>query len=136
MCMLFYRIVFRKLTCLLFMLPTFQLTLDGAASQFKQKYNLYHMSQMQISLGLSISWYFFATSHGKGVVDGLGGTAKRMAMNATKAQQRVSNCKELHAVVARKMPTTRVVHVPKTEIDATTEAYLDSVVDCLPIPLH
>ena len=50
---------------------------DGAGSQFKQKFlfsNLYHWEQEH---QLNLKWNFFATSHGKGVVDGLGGSVKR-----------------------------------------------------------
>ena len=46
---------------------------DGASSQFKQMYlfsSLYTWEQHHVHM----VWNFFATSHGKGVVDGLGGT--------------------------------------------------------------
>ena len=46
---------------------------DGAGSQFKQRFlfsNLHYWEQ-----DLKLTWNFFATSHGKGVVDGLLGTA-------------------------------------------------------------
>ena len=46
---------------------------DGAASQFKQQYlfsNL-HVWEKGISVGLTRN--IFATSHGKGAVDGIGG---------------------------------------------------------------
>ena len=49
---------------------------DCAGSQFKQRFlfsNLYYWKKQH----LSIVWIFFVTSHGKGVVDGLGGTVKR-----------------------------------------------------------
>ena len=35
----------------------------------------------------NISWNFFATSHGKGAVDGVGGVLKRTAWNKVKARQ-------------------------------------------------
>ena len=50
---------------------------DGPSSQFKNKYMASFYSILQRK-GLSIQWNFFATSHGKGVVDGLGGTVKRV----------------------------------------------------------
>ena len=46
---------------------------DGAASQFKQRFTLCEITL----LGKSLSWNFFGTGHGKGVVDGIGGTLKR-----------------------------------------------------------
>lgn len=41
----------------------------------------YHTLQKK---GLRIKWPFFATSHGKGVIDGLGETVKRMVFTLCK----------------------------------------------------
>ena len=59
---------------------------DGPSSQFKNKYmaGFYHTLQRK---GLKIKWHFFATSHGKGVVDGLGGTVKRMVWSAVSTRK-------------------------------------------------
>ena len=46
---------------------------DGAASQFKQRFTLCEITQLEKNL----SWNFFATGHGKGTVDGIGETLKR-----------------------------------------------------------
>ena len=46
---------------------------DGAASQFKQRYLLCALTFLE----RNISWNFFASSHGKGPVDGVGGITKR-----------------------------------------------------------
>ncbi|CAF1292332.1 unnamed protein product [Adineta steineri] len=51
---------------------------DGAGSQFKQRFLFRNLTQMSNYYNLNFSWHFFATSHGKGVVDGLGGTVKRI----------------------------------------------------------
>ena len=54
-----------------------QWTSDGPTSQFKQRFlfsNLHHWEQDH---DITIRMNFFATSHGKGVVDGIGGTVKR-----------------------------------------------------------
>lgn len=49
---------------------------DGAASQFKNKYIWAFLSITfnQIFLKVSVKWHYFATSHGKGAVDGVGST--------------------------------------------------------------
>jgi len=54
---------------------------DGPSSQFKNKFmaGFYHTLQRK---GLRIKWHFFATCHGKGVVDGLGRTVKRTVWSA------------------------------------------------------
>jgi len=68
---------------------------DGPSSQFKNKYMASFYSILQRK-GLSIQWNFFATSHGKGVVDGLGGTVKRVVREAvlTRKVSSVLNAKE------------------------------------------
>ncbi|CAF5070896.1 unnamed protein product [Rotaria magnacalcarata] len=48
---------------------------DGAASQFKQRYLIRNLARMSNNFSFLLSWHFFATSHAKGVVDGIGGTA-------------------------------------------------------------
>ena len=45
---------------------------DGASSQFKQKYMFTNLTFFQEIYDGSITWNFFATSHGKGAVDGIG----------------------------------------------------------------
>ena len=58
---------------------------DGAVSQFKNKYIFQLLCYLQEKLKLSLAWHFFATSHGKGAVDGIGGSVKRMALDAVKS---------------------------------------------------
>ena len=55
---------------------------DGAASQSKQRFTLCEINLQ----GKSLSWSFFATDHGKGVVDGIGGTLKRDVHKAALAK--------------------------------------------------
>ena len=52
---------------------------DGAGSQFKNRYTLSGiLAPTELHPGLQyIDWSFFATAHGKGPVDGVGGTVKR-----------------------------------------------------------
>jgi hypothetical protein len=50
---------------------------DGAASQFKNRFTLSLVHFAPEDFGVTMSWNFFATSHGKSSADGLGGTVKR-----------------------------------------------------------
>lgn len=52
---------------------------DGAASQYKNRKNFYNICQFNKDFGLDAEWHFFATSHGKGPCDGIGGQFKRQA---------------------------------------------------------
>ena len=46
---------------------------DGASQHFKQRYTLAHAS---LETRAAVNWHFFATSHGKGAVDGVGEQSK------------------------------------------------------------
>lgn len=49
---------------------------DGPRTEFKNKYMVYYLMDMSSKLNRAISWKFFATGHGKGVCDGIGGASK------------------------------------------------------------
>ena len=52
---------------------------NGAASQYKNKYDFLNLINHKNDFGINAEWHFFATSHGKGACDGIGGTVKRHA---------------------------------------------------------
>lgn len=56
---------------------------DGAGSQYKNKYNFFNLALQKTKLRIKCEWNFFATSHGKGACDGLGGALKRQAYRAS-----------------------------------------------------
>lgn len=56
---------------------------DGASAQYKNKKNFMNLCFHQEDFGLTAEWHFFATSHGKGPCDGIGGATKRLAMRAS-----------------------------------------------------
>ncbi|CAF1300842.1 unnamed protein product [Rotaria socialis] len=55
---------------------------DGAASQFKQRFLFRNLIEINNERKIKMSWHFFAISHGKGVVDGIGGVVKRLVWSA------------------------------------------------------
>lgn len=72
---------------------------DGAASQYKNRKNFSTLWQFKIKYDIEVEWHFFATSHGKGPCDAIGGTLKRMATRASLAKERehpIKNAKELY----------------------------------------
>ncbi|CAH0561706.1 unnamed protein product [Brassicogethes aeneus] len=56
---------------------------DGASAQYKNKKNFLNVCLHEEDFGVSAEWNFFATSHGKGPCDGIGGALKRLATRAT-----------------------------------------------------
>lgn len=55
---------------------------DGAASQYKNRYNLVNLLYHEEDFQIKAEWHYFATSHGKGPSDGLGGLIKRLISRA------------------------------------------------------
>ncbi|CAF3716375.1 unnamed protein product [Rotaria socialis] len=62
---------------------------DGCAGQYKNLKNFINLTHHQEDFGVDAEWHFFATSHGKGPCDGVGGAVKRLAAKAS--LQRVNN---------------------------------------------
>ena len=80
---------------------------NGAASQFKQRFTLGEITL----LGKSLSWNFFATSHGKSAVDGIGGTLKIDVHTAALAKNIVmKNIDDIFDVASK---TSTKIDVPK-----------------------
>ena len=63
---------------------------DGPSSQFKDKYMVQLLYTFHKNLGARILWHYFANPHGKGVVDGVGGTVKRTVWNAVSTRKVLS----------------------------------------------
>ena len=55
---------------------------DGASSQFKQRFLFSNLYAWQEEHEFKIKWHFFATSHGKRVVEGLGGDREKSSLEA------------------------------------------------------
>ena len=60
---------------------------DGTSSQFKNRFMARFKEMSEEKLASNIRWNFFATSHDKGAVDGVGGVLKQRAWNKVKARQ-------------------------------------------------
>ena len=56
---------------------------DGCAAQYKNKKNFLNMCHHEKDFSLECEWHFFATCHGKGPCDGVGGTVKRLTARAS-----------------------------------------------------
>jgi len=67
---------------------------DGCAAQFKNKFTLSNLCHFQEDFDISGYWNFFATSHGKGAVDGVGGKLKRVAWEMVKSRKLLINDSE------------------------------------------
>ena len=55
---------------------------------------------------IKLSWNFFATSHGKGVVDGIGGTVKRTVWRHIKTEKHHITSAQEYATLAKELCQT------------------------------
>jgi hypothetical protein len=92
---------------------------DGCAAQFKNKYTLSNLCFMKEDHSVTLSeWNFFATSHGKGTVDAIGGLVKRMVWLEVKSRRvNVTDAKQFYLVARSKLTKVRVLYVSSTDIE-------------------
>lgn len=65
---------------------------DGSSCQFKNKFIFWSLPDLMAKFACkNLEWNFFATSHGKGAVDGVGATVKRKVFDITKTKNIVLN---------------------------------------------
>ena len=104
---------------------------DGPSSQFKQRFVISSLTH----LGKNIEWNFFATSHGKGPVDGIGGSAKRNVSLFVKAGLgEVNSAKDFTDVANKVCKKTKVILCPKEKIDEAKPSLDKSWSSVLHIP--
>ena len=90
---------------------------DDAASQFKQRFlfrNLIHISNERKS---RLNWRFFATSHGKGVVDGIGGTVKRLVWLTVLAGGSCRSAEDFIKIARNKTNKINLFEITKADVD-------------------
>ena len=69
----------------------------------------------QKNLGARISWHYSATSHGKGAVDGVGGTTKRTAWSAvsTRKVESVTSAKSFADAAQQFCQSTSITRITR-----------------------
>ena len=91
---------------------------DGASSQFKQRFLFSNLYRWEKDFDIKLQWHFFATSHGKGVVDGLGGTVKRSVWRYVRSGKAcASNPMEFYHVAKERNPEIQIEFVSQEHIE-------------------
>lgn len=91
---------------------------DGCAGQFKNRFTLSNLLNFYTDFGINVDWSFFATSHGKGAVDGIGATVKRCVWMQTKSGRVIiRNARDFNDCVARSLKGIRCLYVSSEEIN-------------------
>ena len=106
-------------------IETIDIFSDGPTSQFKQRFLFSNLHGWEMEHDLKIRWNFFATSHGKGMVDGIGGTLKRAVWRHVKAERAHVMNPSQHADLGKQLcPNIRIEFVSKEDIAQYT-SFLD-----------
>lgn len=92
---------------------------DGAASQFKNRYIIQYLTNIMDKFDINFSWNYFSSSHGKGVVDSIGGTLKRLVWTDVMAGASCTSAKEFVNICKRKTKTILVSLVQQAQFDVT-----------------
>ena len=107
---------------------------DGAASQFKQRYLFSNIPLWEINLKIQILWHFFATSHGKGAVDGIGGTVKRSVWRSVKAGADAPIDAVSYSEIAKdRNPNINVIYISADEVKTQSDPMTDRWNAVLPV---
>jgi hypothetical protein len=86
---------------------------DGAGSQFKQCFLFSTLYLYEKNHSVQVVWNYFATSHGKGVVDGIGGSVKGYVYRRIlSGSSTVKNGKEFAQVAAHLNQKVCVDYIP------------------------
>jgi len=92
---------------------------DGCVAQYKNYKNLTNLCHHHIDFGIHAEWHFFATSHGKGAYDGIGGTIKREAayhsLKQTSSNQ-ILNAEKLFDFAKSHLKNITVFYFSKNDI--------------------
>ncbi|KAG1651824.1 hypothetical protein GQR58_026730 [Nymphon striatum] len=100
---------------------------DGPSSEFKNKFTMQILKDLGEKLGKSFTWKFSATSHGKGIIDGIGGRAKYLVrhkvMSKSSTPLIIQNSQDFANAANQLMEKTTVIHISQRQINEFNEKY-------------
>lgn len=108
---------------------------DGPSSQFKNRFMVAFMKLCRRQYHLeSISWNYFASAHGKGAIDGVGGTLKRFVTN--KMRSRALLVRDAHEFAEATIGTAvNVKHMTEATIKSSYRKIRDELESAVEIPI-
>lgn len=96
---------------------------DGCGSQFKNKFILRSIPKFKNEFGVNhFEWNFFATSHGKGAVDGVGAIVKRKVWQLVRAQNLIlKDAHDFYRPAKSNIDGVKLIYVTENDIKTTTQ---------------
>ena len=93
---------------------------DGPAAEFKSKFMKQWIQNLSLKCNKPFTWKFFATSQGKGVVDGVGekvkSTIRRKVMSQGKNRLNVQDAESFASAARKLISSTKMIHIGEPEI--------------------
>lgn len=92
---------------------------DGCSSQFKNKFIARSLPDFVSEFGCKVlEWNYFATSHGKGAVDGIGATIKRKVWQMTKTNNLIlENALSFYECARNNVIGVNLIYISSEQID-------------------
>lgn len=99
---------------------------DGCGGQYKNLKNFQNLCYHETDFGLQAEWNFFATSHGKGPCDGVGGVVKRQATRFSKqlmksGKDRLLTAEQLYKYADENLNGIHMFYVSTENVEKYTE---------------
>ena len=107
---------------------------DGAASQFKQRYLFRKLTYLAKAFNVLVSWHFFASHHGKGVVDGLGATVKRLVHQQILTGKDCRNAADFVLLARSRTDSIQIEELLTSEVEAAQEELHDIFMNTRNLP--
>jgi hypothetical protein len=92
---------------------------DGASAKHKNKNNFINLCHHNTDFGINAEWHLFATSHGKGPCDGVGGTIKCLAASSSLQHHQILTPAQLYSRAKQHFPSIHVQYVCNSEVEKT-----------------
>ena len=94
---------------------------DSPSSQYRNKTIAAILARHVSLFGIRASWTYLESGHGKGPCDGVGGGIKKMADNAIKKGETITNVDEFHQVIGEKESKMKLIRVSSRDIQETRD---------------
>jgi hypothetical protein len=92
---------------------------DNPSSQLKNRYIIHQLTTILDTYDIDIGWNYFASGHGKGTVDAVGGVFKRLVWLEILAGKECSSAEDFVRICHEKTKTIYVIFVQQAQFDFT-----------------
>ena len=89
---------------------------DGCSAQFRSRF-VFRLLTEDLFDGVELTWNYNEQSHGKGLMDGVGGTVKNIIFRKVKSGfVTIDSPFEFHQAILKFVPSIKSVYLPDTDV--------------------